>query len=71
MYRAAAKPEPISTPFTAPTDIRAWARAAKAAGMRYVVFTTKHHDGFCLFATKETDYNIMNSPFHRDVVKEL
>jgi alpha-L-fucosidase len=48
-----------------------WARIAKAAGMKYVVLTTKHHDGFCLFATKETDFNIMNSPFHRDVTKEL
>lgn len=48
-----------------------WASLAKAAGMKYVVLTTKHHDGFCLFATKETDYNIMNSPFGRDVTKEL
>jgi len=48
-----------------------WASIAKAAGMKYVVLTTKHHDGFCLFATKQTDYNIMNSPFHRDATKEL
>lgn len=48
-----------------------WARIAKAAGMKYMVLTTKHHDGFCLFETKETDYNVMNSPFHRDVTKEL
>lgn len=48
-----------------------WVALAKAAGMRYIVLTTKHHDGFCLFATKETDYNIMNSPFGRDVTKEL
>ena len=48
-----------------------WAGIAKAAGMKYVVLTTKHHDGFCLFATKQTDYNIMNSPFGRDVTKEL
>ena len=39
--------------------------------MKYVVLTTKHHDGFCLFATKQTDYNIMHSPFRRDVTKEL
>ncbi len=39
--------------------------------MKYVVLTTKHHDGFCLFATKETGYNVMNSPFGRDVTKEL
>ena len=48
-----------------------WASIAKAAGMKYMVLTTKHHDGFCLFATKETDFNIMNSPFGRDVTKEL
>jgi alpha-L-fucosidase len=48
-----------------------WVAVAKAAGMKYMVLTTKHHDGFCLFATKETDYNVMNSPFGRDVTKEL
>ena len=48
-----------------------WVGAAKAAGMKYIVLTAKHHDGFCLWDTKETDYNIMNSPFKRDVVKEL
>jgi alpha-L-fucosidase len=52
-------------------DADRWAEIAKAAGMKYIVLTTKHHDGFCLFDTKQTDYNIMNSPFHRDVVKEL
>jgi alpha-L-fucosidase len=56
-----------------PTNFNAeeWVRIAKAAGMKYIVLTTKHHDGFCLWDTKQTDYNIMNSPFHRDVVKEL
>ena len=48
-----------------------WAAVAKAAGMKYVVLTTKHHDGFCLWDTKQTDYNVMNSPFKRDVTKEL
>ena len=48
-----------------------WVSVAKAAGMKYIVLTTKHHDGFCLWDTKYTDYNIMNSPFKRDVVKEL
>ncbi len=38
-----------------------WADAAKEAGMRYVVFTTKHHDGFCMFDTKQTDYKITSS----------
>ncbi len=56
-----------------PTNFNAdeWVGIAKAAGMKYIVLTTKHHDGFCLWDTKLTDYNIMNSPFHRDVVKEL
>jgi len=39
--------------------------------MKYVILTTKHHDGFCLWDTQQTDYCIMGSPFHRDVVKEL
>lgn len=45
-----------------------WARAAKDAGMKYVVFTTKHHDGFCMFDTKLTDYKITSPscPFHDD-----
>lgn len=43
-----------------------WAKAAKAAGMRYMIFTTKHHDGFCMFDTHQTDYKITSSqtPFH-------
>jgi alpha-L-fucosidase len=40
-----------------------WAQAAKDAGMRYVVFTTKHHDGFTMFDTKETDFKITDGPF--------
>ncbi|MFT4093657.1 MAG: alpha-L-fucosidase [Niabella sp.] len=40
-----------------------WAKAAKSAGMKYVVFTTKHHDGFCMFDTKQTDFKITNGPF--------
>ena len=56
-----------------PTKFNAdeWVAVAKAAGMKYIVLTTKHHDGFCLWDTKQTDYNIMNTPFKRDVVKEL
>ncbi len=41
----------------------AWADAAKYAGMKYVVFTTKHHDGFCMFDTKQTDYKITNPDY--------
>jgi alpha-L-fucosidase len=48
-----------------------WVAIAKAAGMKYIVLTTKHHDGFCLWDTKLTDYNIMNTPLKRDVVGEL
>ncbi|MES2645898.1 MAG: alpha-L-fucosidase [Bacteroidota bacterium] len=44
----------------------AWAKAAKQAGMRYLVFTTKHHDGFCMFDTKETDFKISAGPFKND-----
>src|SRR5512142_854698 len=56
-----------------PTKFNAddWVKVARDAGMKYIILTTKHHDGFCLWDTKLTDYNIMNSPFHRDVVKEL
>jgi alpha-L-fucosidase len=48
-----------------------WVKLAKDAGMKYIVFTSKHHDGFCMWDTKYTDHNIMNSPFHRDVMMEL
>ncbi len=56
-----------------PTNFNAdtWVDIAKAAGMKYLVFTTKHHDGFCMWATQQTDYNILRSPFGRDVVREL
>ena len=56
-----------------PTKFNAdeWVRTAKDAGMKYLVITSKHHDGFCIFNTKQTDYNIMNSPFGRDPLKEL
>jgi alpha-L-fucosidase len=52
-------------------DARAWVAAAKAAGMGYMVLTAKHHDGFMLWATKTDSYNIMRTPFGRDVVAEL
>ena len=51
-------------------DAREWARQAKAAGMKYAVLTTKHHEGFCLFDSQYTDYKITNTPFGRDLVKE-
>jgi len=47
-----------------------WAKAAKAAGMKYAVLTTKHHEGFCLFDSKYTDYKATNTPAKRDLVRE-
>jgi len=52
-------------------DAEQWVQMAKDAGMKYLVFTSKHHDGFSMFDSKLTDYKISNSPFKRDVVKEL
>lgn len=51
-------------------DAKAWAKAAKAAGMKYAVLTTKHHEGFCMWDTKTTDYKITNTAFGRDLVRE-
>lgn len=52
-------------------NAKEWVDIAQSAGMKYLVFTTKHHDGFCLFDSKLTDYKIANSPFKRDVTGEL
>ncbi|HUT46078.1 MAG TPA: alpha-L-fucosidase [Sedimentisphaerales bacterium] len=52
-------------------DAEQWVQMAKDAGMKYLVFTSKHHDGFSMFDSKLTDYKISNSPFKRDVVAEL
>ena len=54
-------------------NAREWVQIAQAAGMKYLVFTSRHHDGFNMFDTKANDYKITNplSPFRRDVVKEL
>lgn len=49
---------------------REWARAAKGAGMKYAVITTKHHEGFCLWDTKQTDYKAPNTPAKRDLIRE-
>jgi alpha-L-fucosidase len=50
---------------------REWARQAKAAGMKYAVITTKHHEGFCLFDSKYTDYKATNTAAKRDLIKEF
>jgi len=52
-------------------DADAWARLAKDAGMKYVVITSKHHDGFCLFDSRHTDYDVMSTPLRRDILREL
>lgn len=62
--------EPYAQQFN-PVDFnpRAWAKAAKAAGMKYMVLTAKHHDGFCLFDTAQTDFNAVKA-CGRDLVRE-
>ncbi len=51
-------------------DPKEWARQAKAAGMKYVVMTAKHHEGFCMFDSQYTDYKCTNTPAGRDLIKE-
>jgi alpha-L-fucosidase len=52
-------------------DPKAWARAAKDAGMKYFVVTTKHHDGFCLWDSRQTDYKATNTPYGKDLLKPM
>ncbi|WP_299666654.1 alpha-L-fucosidase [uncultured Polaribacter sp.] len=52
-------------------DADEWARLFKIAGAEYVVFTAKHHNGFCMWNTKTTDFNIMNTPYGKDIVGQL
>jgi alpha-L-fucosidase len=52
-------------------DAEEWVRTARDAGMKYLVITSKHHDGFALWDSKVSDYDIMASPFGRDVLREL
>ncbi|MBQ7257049.1 MAG: alpha-L-fucosidase [Abditibacteriota bacterium] len=51
-------------------DPKAWAELAWNAGMRYIVFITKHHEGFCMWDSKYTDYKITNTPYGKDILKE-
>lgn len=52
-------------------DPKAWARAARNAGMKYFVITTKHHEGFCLWDTKYTDYKVTHTPYGKDLIKPM
>ena len=62
----------LAEQFTAENlDVDAWVRTAKNAGMKYMVLTTKHHDGFCLWDTKTTDFNAVKIGPHRDVVRDF
>jgi alpha-L-fucosidase len=65
--------EPLAAQFNpVKFDARAWVAVAKAAGMKYIVITAKHHDGFSMYASKASAYNIVDAtPFKRDPLKEL
>ena len=52
-------------------DTDQWCRVLKATGSKGIIITAKHHDGFCLFDTKFTDHNVMNTSFGKDIVKML
>ncbi len=52
-------------------DAGAWVRQAKRAGMKYMVITTKRHDGHCLWPSELTEYDIASTPFDRDILGEL
>ncbi|HNR34892.1 MAG TPA: alpha-L-fucosidase [Candidatus Hydrogenedentes bacterium] len=52
-------------------DTDQWCRTARDAGMGYILFLTKHHDGFCLWDTKTTEFKVTNSPLHTDVLAKL
>lgn len=52
-------------------DAKTWAKMAKQMGAKYMIFTTKHHDGFCMWPSKYTDYTIANTPYKKDRMKEI
>lgn len=52
-------------------DADEWARLAKLAGFKYMVLTTKHHSGFCLWPTKTTEFSVANTPYQRDIVQQF
>ncbi len=61
---------PVSAFNPTKLDCGQWADAALSANMSYGCLTTKHHSGFCIWDTKTTEYNVMNSPLKKDVVRE-
>lgn len=52
-------------------DATQWARMAKDMGAKYMIITTKHHDGFCIWPSKYTDYTVRNAPYKKDILKEI
>jgi alpha-L-fucosidase len=52
-------------------DPKQWAKACKEAGMKYFVITTKHHEGFCLWDSKVSDYKVTNTPYGKDLIKAM
>jgi alpha-L-fucosidase len=52
-------------------DAKEWVRIVKEAGMKYLIITTKHHDGFCLWDSKYTEYDIASTPYKKDIIREL
>lgn len=52
-------------------DAKEWVRIAKEAGMKYITFTSRHHDSFSNWDTKQSDWNIMNTPYGKDLIKQL
>ncbi|MCX7924222.1 MAG: alpha-L-fucosidase [Fimbriimonadales bacterium] len=52
-------------------DAEEWVKLAKKSGMRYITITAKHHDGFCMYDSELTEYKITNTPFKRDIMREL
>ena len=52
-------------------DADEWVRMVKDAGMKYIIITSKHHDGFCIWDSDYTEYDIMSTPFKRDILQEL